>query len=561
MKTQLEFPATRRRFFHLFFALGEPCLPHWPNNGYLLIVLVQVAGLFLPTRGTSQPSLFQKKIENAPYFHVFPDAPASACLLTSLTGIARADTNLNILWQRSFGSFTSGTQFFPLATRPQPGGNGYLVTGYGRQVAQAKFAVALTETDAGGAPQSSKLYMPSGLPLGAETTMQLAIPTADGGFLCAGLIYNSGLNGPEWYLLKLSAAGAIQWARGYRSNGDERLSDVRQLPDGSYIAAFTIDDEMALAKVDANGQPQWGMRYGTGKLLNASVAYDPVAGGYAVAGGPATGNTSLLFHTDAVGGVVWSQAFSTVGANTVGRFHSIQALSDGFLLGGTFGNSTAGTLVNPRSFLLKTTLSGTIAWVNLYEAAGDNRFVAATPFAGAGIVLSCAVPGNPQQGLLARLDPQGVVPGCPGATLFFQQTTGSVGAATSIPANPLTSAPLPFTFVSTFNLPAQNMGAPAETVYCFTVDANEPLTPVESGLHVFPNPAADRITVRIETSTASEGRLHLVDLSGKTLFCRHISSGDCMLPVELDLGALPPGGYILRVVSMGRSNVVKLVKQ
>lgn len=92
----------------------------------LPIIFSLVACITLPTPGKAQNQLFQKKVENAPYSHIYP--ANQGYVLTSFDGIAIADNNLNFYWRRSFGSFASGTQFHPIGTRPTSTGGFLEVT-------------------------------------------------------------------------------------------------------------------------------------------------------------------------------------------------------------------------------------------------------------------------------------------------------------------------------------------------------------------------------------------------------------------------------------------------
>lgn len=528
------------------------------KSALVAAVLSLAAFAMFPAKSVAQYLLFQKKVENAPYFHIHP--AGQDFVLTSFDGIALADKDMNIQWRRSFGSFASGTQLFPIGTRAASSGSGFLVAGYGRQVSQAKFAAIMTETDASGVPISSRLYAPSGLPVSAETTMQLALPTSDGGFLTGGLFYNTGSNGPEWYLLKLAANGAIQWTRGFRSNGTESLTDMRQLPDGTYIAAFTIDNEVALSKLDANGQSQWGLRYQTGKMLSVSVAHDPAAGGFVVACGAHDGSKSLIFRTNATGDILWSKSYSTLTPVAVARFTTVQALSDGYLIGGTFTSTPTGLPQTQNAFVLKTDPTGTTLWTNLYAHAGDTRFVSMLPVPGAGAFFSGAIANSTYESTLARMDANGFTAPCAGATLFLQQGAGGVTIPISVPTNPLVSVAVTFSLVSTFTLPSQSLLAPSETMYCQTTAAEE-TTGKMLDLKVYPNPTTDRATLTLAATANSEGMLQLFDLSGKLLHSRKLESVEMEQPLEIDLTAYPSGCYLLRAVIGKQYYGAKLVKQ
>ncbi|MDV7397587.1 hypothetical protein RZS08_39670, partial [Arthrospira platensis SPKY1] len=116
-------------------------------------------------------------------------------------------------------------------------------------------------------------------------------------------ILNSAPGAAEWYLLKLSASGTVDWSAGFRSSGQEALRDIRQLPNGDYIVAFTVDNEAGLLRLNATGQILWGRRYATGQphLHSAWVDYDPASGRFVVLCTTVDGAKGLLFKTTAIG--------------------------------------------------------------------------------------------------------------------------------------------------------------------------------------------------------------------------------------------------------------------
>lgn len=128
-------------------------------------------------------------------------------------------------------------------------------------------------------------------------------PTSDGGFIAAGSTSDAShdLGG---LVVKLDGAGNVQWQRVLGPTGVDQvyLHDVRQTPDGGYIAVGQLHDgtttsygaelESAVAvKLDATGNVSWLHAYndvGSGGAVSAAMhafAVVPTAdGGYAVGG-------------------------------------------------------------------------------------------------------------------------------------------------------------------------------------------------------------------------------------------------------------------------------------
>ena len=81
-----------------------------------------------------------------------------------------------------------------------------------------------------------------------------------------------------------------------------------------------------------------------------------------------------------------------------------------------------------------------------------------------------------------------------------------------------------------------------------------------ANLSVFPNPTADRISVRLETIRATNLRLDLFDLAGRRLLSRPLGRSN-LLREELDLTSYPAGTYLLRVQSGEGARTLRIVKR
>jgi hypothetical protein len=507
----------------------------------------------LPLAAPAQPyEVFQKMVESPVYSHI--NTAGQGYVLSSVEGgIARTDENLDILWRRNLGF---PQLVIPVAGRLRGGSDNLLLAGHFNSPQQADYTPVMVETDPQGAPLWMKRYIPSGAtgPMGAVA--RLARPGADGGFLIAGEILNGSAGDAEWYLLKLDAAGIIGWSAGYRSNGQEAIADIRQLPNGDYIILFTVDDELALLRLNAAGQAQWGRRYAVGQqaMLFAAVVHDSLSGGFVVACSPANSNKSLLFRTNAIGDIVWSREYETLGGS-VNRFQAIEAVSGGFIIGGSYISTTQAR----NAFTLKTDANGQLQWNSLYLAAGENQLVAMQSAPGRGVVFSGVMPGIHNQGLLTRINPGGYSGQCPGGTIFFFENPGNVANGAPAHPSPLLPVAVSFQNPSLDALVSQVFPPPMQTVYCSDVVAVREAAVQGLSARIFPNPATTHATVAFdEPLYGAEGVAQLYDLSGRALYSGVVAPG--ARSVEIDLGPYPVGTYLVKVVSGGRVFGGKVVK-
>jgi hypothetical protein len=540
-----------------------PARPKTAAGQAVALLLAALALCLFPLAGSSQYSVFQKTADHPAPAHVYPTG--QGYVLTFREGsIARTDANLDVLWRRSLGTPQAGLpQIVPVASRAIPGTDRLLVVGQRHSTQFPTSAAVMIETDASGAPLWARDFPVASMALATATTVELAMPTSDGGFVAAGQILNSAPGAAEWYLLKLSASGTVDWSAGFRSSGQEALRDIRQLPNGDYIVAFTVDNEAGLLRLNAAGQVLWGRRYATGQpnLQSAWMDYDPVSGRFVVLCTTVDGAKGLLFKTTAIGDIVWSRAYSVPVAIARLRFQGVQVVADSLIIGGTITPVSPPPLVQSNSFMLKTDSLGHEHWNSLFVSGGHHELVRLSPGSGGGSIFCSAMVGNPDQSLLIRMDASGYTGLCPGATLLLTQSSGAVANGNPAHPSPMQMAQVSFIVSAPYNISAQSLPIPPQTVICSAVvSTTQEVLPVIHPLQIFPNPATDQATLTLDAPVASSGLLQLFDLSGKMVYSTQLGPTELAQPIALDLTRLPPGGYIARVVTGSRLYVGKLAK-
>jgi hypothetical protein len=196
--------------------------------------------------------------------------------------------------------------------------------------------------------------------------------TSDGGYIlggytsfiiCGDRTENSqGQN--DYWVVKLDAAGKIQWQNSIGGNGDDYLRSIQQTSDGGYILGGYSGSNSSgdktentsqgtqnlsdywVVKLDNAGNIQWQNTIGgwsTDELYSIQQTSD---GGY-ILGGYSQSNISgdktenvvgngdyWVVKLDTVGNIQWQ---STIGRNYFDYLYSIQQTSDGgYILGGVF---------------------------------------------------------------------------------------------------------------------------------------------------------------------------------------------------------------------------------
>lgn len=226
-----------------------------------------------------------------------------------------------------------------------------------------------------------------GLTLGSGQNYIYSIkawPSPDGGVVVAGY------SDPVWVLLKLSAAGSVEWQKRYALDG-AMIEAFIPMPDGGTVMAGQLGSDLLLCRCSPGGEIEWQMSVGTAgdDLLAAAAA--TADGGIVIlsSSGPGEGGYPMtglwVLKLDAEGVVEWQKliggAFDDVGECV------FQTGDGGYLIAGHSASFADDVL--SRFWLLKLSPAGEIlrqqtldheyvglGWFSMRRAE-DGSFVAA----------------------------------------------------------------------------------------------------------------------------------------------------------------------------------------
>ena len=254
------------------------------------------------------------------------------------------------------------------------------------------------------------------------------LPTADGGYLVGG-DSNTGINGDktedqkggndtdagpydDFWLVKLSAQGKIEWDKTYGGNGYDFLESLEPTQDGGYILGGTSttgkngdkteasrgNSDYWIVKLDAAGKKVWDKTIGGDYVDDLSAVHELPNGGYLLAGSSRSAKGQdksqdskghfdyWIVQVDATGKKVWDK---TIGGDQVDALASVAFTSDGsYLLGGSSASGKSGdkTEANKRVeskgdsydyWLVKVkdeTTPTTTQWNKRYGGKGRDNF-------------------------------------------------------------------------------------------------------------------------------------------------------------------------------------------
>ena len=94
--------------------------------------------------------------------------------------------------------------------------------------------------------------------------------TSDGGYIVAGYTDSFGLGNLDYWVLKLSSEGIIEWQQTFGGSGDDWAYSVHQTSDGGYIVGGSSDSfgsgevDFWVLKLSSDGDVEWQDIYALG---------------------------------------------------------------------------------------------------------------------------------------------------------------------------------------------------------------------------------------------------------------------------------------------------------
>lgn len=377
-------------------------------------------------------------------------------------------------WARAYGS----TDYEQASAVEQTADGGYIIAGVTWSFGAGNDDAWIVKTDQNGTVQWQKAFG------GSDFDEFRAIQqTADGGFITAGVTGSFGAGSGDAWVIKLDAAGSVQWQKTFGGSGYDEAHSIRKTADGGYVIAgktssFGAGGEDAwVLKLAGDGTVQWQKAVGGGLADSAKSIRETSDGGFVTAGvtwSSGAGGEALIVKLDSGGTVQWQK---TYGGSGYDEFNSIQQAGDGGLIAagmtGSFGAGNGDLWVvrfdATGNVLWQKTYGGSLAeWSNAVYPASDSGFVVAGSTWSSGATFYDA--------WVLKLDSSGAVSSCAagfsGASSL--ETAGSAGTLNSA------SLTVSATAVSGQILAASATGTSAVAGdACTYVEPNISVTPAE----------------------------------------------------------------------------------
>ena len=224
--------------------------------------------------------------------------------------------------------------------------------------------------------------------------------TPDSGYIVAGSTKSndgdvSGNHGNyDYFVAKLSAAGAIQWKKTYGGSGDDEAYSIISTFDGSYVVtgfASSGDGDVTgyhgntdawVVKISATGAIIWQKSLGGSNLDEIYSIRQTIDSGYILAGitnsndGDVSGNHGLydcwVVKLNAAGAIQWQKS---LGGSATERAFSGQQTADScyIIAGGTASNDgdVSGNHGADDYWVAKLSATGSLLWQKCYGGTGN----------------------------------------------------------------------------------------------------------------------------------------------------------------------------------------------
>lgn len=247
-----------------------------------------------------------------------------------------------------------------------------------------------------------------------DDDLTASIATPDGGYILAGTS-RSGISGDktennfgsdDCWIVKLNAAGAIEWQNTIGGSLSDELDAIAPAPDGGYIlggssrSGISVDkteasiglDDYWIIKINASGEIEWQNTIGGNASDYVTYVQATTDGGYIVGGNSwsdASGDKSedsfgesdyWIVKLNSTGDIEWE---NTIGAGIWEFLSSVLQTPDGgYLVAGSSFSSNSGdkTEANMGSYdfwILKLDAAGNIEWQNSIGGSGEDRLATA----------------------------------------------------------------------------------------------------------------------------------------------------------------------------------------
>ncbi len=283
--------------------------------------------------------------------------------------ILKLSSDGDIDWQRTYG----GSAWDEAYRIQQTIDGGYIVVGDTGSSGAGESDIWFLKLSSDGDIEWQKTYVGD-----KSYSVSFIHERGDGGYVAAGSTGSSGAGTTDIWFLKLSSDGDIEWQKTYGGNKSDSASFIQQTGDGGYIVAGSTasfgaeGSDFWFLKLSSDGDIEWQKTHVGDKSYCASFIQQTGDGGYIVAGstniygewgGNPEGNI-LVLKLSPTGAIEWQRTYE--GSDDY-RVSSIQQTIDGgYIVAGSHESTEDGGCGDYNSLILKLSSDGDIEWQKTY---------------------------------------------------------------------------------------------------------------------------------------------------------------------------------------------------
>lgn len=340
--------------------------------------------------------------------------------------------------------------------------------------------------------------------------------TTDSGYIIAGGTYSNGSGSEDMFLVKTTSAGDTLWTKTFGGTNDDEAKSVKQTSDGGYIlTGFSksfgdLNGDIFVVKTDNMGNMLWTYTYqGLLDDFSYDVLEDNTGAGYIIGG--ETKSLALGFQ-----GII------------------IRLTTSGSLIG---ASTIYGAAANDGINAITQTADGrfaTMGYTNSYGAgASDFAFYLENPIGS--FVRSLTYGGM-------RMDK--------GYCIKNTFDGGFIICGSSVSFS---------TFEHIYLIKTDSLGVSSGTVVNVLTGIGSSYSNSLNSIGVFPNPANDAFSIRINEKIKSDFIVSISDILGRTVFSKSLDARAVNEVIIFNTEQFQSGIYVINIVADNYAAKEKLI--
>ena len=415
--------------------------------------------------------------------------------------ILKLDPTGKKIWQKSFGTAWNDDAYAVEQTTDK----GFIVAGY-----NSTFQYLIIKLDSNG----NKVWADTIGSLLSDQRAYSVIQTKDGGYIVAGSATSDTLAGGNYWIVKLSSTGSVQWQKLFGGNGDDTPNSIQQTADNGYIIA---------------GQT-WSS---DGDVTGNHGNYD-----------------YWIVKLNSAGSLIWQKCLG--GADDDAAYSIKQTYDGGFIVSGSTvseDGDVSGKHGNDDYWVVKLSTTGSIQWKRCLGGDGDDEGgeIVQTKDS-CYVVTGYAYSNNGDVTGNHGLEDYWVVKLNQAGAILWQKCLGGSSTDWAYSIVQTADGGLITAGYSTSNNGdvSGNKGMEDYWIVKLSTKTGIPDYTVNTlnGLNVYPNPANHKVTVVLNTTDFNPNSiLSVYNTKGQLKLQKTLSE----LRTELDINQLSSGLYIMKV--------------